>query len=243
MQQRMPQGQRVANPASAGGGSMAMRLGAAPARPMNGQARPIAPGPNGRPQVAPGQRAPNGAPAQARTNGAPNAAVAAANAEANQSHIIARTPVYDAHRVVQMYRLRFSSGNKFVTERVLPQHVASIIDNYFIKRSIVNFVGTKAKALIMMPVNPALIPLVKKGVASRLVLQIPSYQEPSVQVVDFMSKIKRFGIRFAVDLMDVMKRGWLKGILHIEYVMIKYGQPRCMAIGRLPKAQGQGSMA
>ena len=75
----------------------------------------------------------------------------------------------------------------------------------------------------MMPVNPALIGLVKKGVASRLVLQIPSYQEPSVQVVDFMSKVKRFGIRFAVDLMDVMQRGWLKGILHIEYVMINMG--------------------
>lgn len=243
MQQRMPQGQRVANPAAmqaAAARAQAMRQGAAPAkpggapmaRPANGQA----PRPNGQnltpaQRQAMDQRQAMAAQAQARAQGkapaqaapdAPNAQ-AAANNEANHSHIIARTPVYDAHRVVQMYRLRFSSGNKFVTERVLPQHVASIIDDYFIKRSIVNFVGTKAKALIMMPVNPALIPLVKKGVASRLVLQIPSYQEPSVQVVDFMSKIKRFGIRFAVDLMDVMQRGWLKGILHIEYIMINMG--------------------
>lgn len=240
MQQRMPQGQRVANPAAmqaaAAARAQAMRQGAAPARPGGApMARPAngqAPRPNGQ-NLTPAQRQAMAAQAQAQARaqgkapahvapGAPNSQ-AAANNEANHSHIIARTPVYDAHRVVQMYRLRFSSGNKFVTERVLPQHVASIIDDYFIKRSIVNFVGTKAKALIMMPVNPALIPLVKKGVASRLVLQIPSYQEPSVQVVDFMSKIKRFGIRFAVDLMDVMQRGWLKGILHIEYIMINMG--------------------
>lgn len=153
----------------------------------------------------------------------PQPAAPAQTPEANHCHLIARTPVFDAHRVVQMYRLRFSSGNKFVTDRVLPQHVAPIIEDFFLRRSILNFVGSKAKALIMMPVNPALVPLVKKGVASRLVLQIPSYQEPSVQVVDFMSKVKRFGIRFAVDLMDVMKHGWLKGILHIEYIMINMG--------------------
>lgn len=140
--------------------------------------------------------------------------------EANRCHLMSRTPIFDAHRVVQMYRLRFSSGNKFITDRLLPQHVSSVVNDYFIQRSIVNFVGSKSKALIMMPVSPELIPLVKKGVASRLVLQIPSYQEPSVQVVDFMSKIKRFGIRFAVDLMDLLKHSWLKGILHIEYIMI-----------------------
>lgn len=142
----------------------------------------------------------------------------------NRCHLMARTPIYDAHRVVQMYRLRFSSGSKFITDRILPQHVAPIINDYFLQRSIVNFVGQKAKALIMMPVSPALVPLVKKGVASRLVLQVPSYQEPSVQVVDFMSKVKRFGIRFAVDLMDILKHNWLKGILHIEYVMMNMAQ-------------------
>lgn len=174
-------------------------------------------------------RAPTGAPRpQVQAGASPQAAAAraaapaaaAAAGPADHCHLIARTPVFDAHRVVQMYRLRFSSGNKFITDRVLPQHVGPIIDDFFLKRSIVNFVGSKAKALIMMPVNPALIPLVKKGGGSRLVLQIPSYQEPSVQVVGFMSQIKRFGIRFAVDLMDVMKRGWLKGILHVEYICV-----------------------
>lgn len=140
--------------------------------------------------------------------------------EANRCHLMSRIPVFDAHRVVQMYHLRFSSGNKFVTDRLLPQHVKSIVHEYFIQRSIVNFVGPKSKALIMMPVSPDLIPLVTKGVGSRLVLQLPAYQEPSAQVVDFMSKIKKFGIRFAVDLMDLLKHSWLKGIMHIEYIMI-----------------------
>lgn len=205
--------------------------------PRNPAAQPAAAaaraqGANGAAQARPGQapQRPAGAPQEARPAQAgaqapqsPADAAAQAGNNPNACHLIARTPVYDAHRVVQMYRLRFSSGSKFITDRVLPQHVAPLLNDFFINRSIVNFVGTKAKALVMMPVNPALIGLVKKGVASRLVLQIPSYQEPSVQVVDFMSKIKRFGIRFAVDLMDVMQRGWLKGILHIEYVMINMG--------------------
>ena len=170
---------------------------------------------------------------QAAKQGAPQGRPAAqpaapADPAANRCHLIARTPVFDAHRVVQMYRLRFSSGNKFVTDRILPQHVASIVNDYFIERSIANFVGSKSKALIMMPVNPALLPLIKKGVASRLVLQIPPYQEPSKQVVDYMSKVKRFGIRFAVDLMDVTKHKWIVGILHIEYVLINMGShSRC----------------
>ena len=196
---------------------------AAQQRAAQGQAAPAARPAN----PAAAQAAPRAsAPAPAAHPSAPAAAPAAAPADsdANHCHLIARTPVYDAHRVVQMYRLRFSSGNKFITDRVLPQHVGPIIDDFFLKRSIVNFVGSKAKALIMMPINPALVPLVKKGGGSRLVLQIPSYQEPSVQVVGFMSNIKRYGIRFAVDLMDVMKRGWLKGILHIEYVMINMGE-------------------
>lgn len=203
------------------------------AQQQRAAAAPAAAGGVPRPAGAP--QAPSQVPAQARAPSAAGAAAAAprpaapapsaapANPEANRCHLIARTPVYDAHRVVQMYRLRFSSGNKFITDRVLPQHVGPIIDDFFIKRSIMNFVGPKAKALIMMPVNPALIPLVKKGGGSRLVLQIPSYQEPSAQVVEFMSKVKRFGIRFAVDLMDVMKHGWLKGILQIEFVMINMG--------------------
>lgn len=244
MQQRAAQ-QARANPAAmqAAAAARARQMAAAGGRPGQAVPQGARPGvPQGaRPGVPQGARpgVPQGArpgvpqvarpgmPAQAQQARPPQApgtaAAASANNEANHSHIISRTPVYDAHRVVQMYRLRFSSGNKFVTDRVLPQHVASIIDDYFMKRSIINFVGAKSKALIMMPVNPAIIPLVKKGVASRLVLQIPSYQEPSVQVVDFMSKVKRFGVRFAVDLMDVMKRGWLKGILHIEYVMINMG--------------------
>lgn len=176
------------------------------------------------PQGAVGGRAPvRGVPNPQGKASAPQpnqASAAPQIAEANRCHLMSRTPVFDAHRVVQMYRLRFSSGNKFITDRLLPQHVASVVNDYFLQRSIVNFVGSKSKALIMMPVSPDLIPLVKKGVASRLVLQIPSYQEPSVQVVDFMSKIKRFGVRFAVDLMDLLKHSWLKGILHIEYIMI-----------------------
>ncbi len=172
-----------------------------------------------RAQQAAQQAAQQGAP-QGRPAAQPAAPVDPA---ANRCHLIARTPVFDAHRVVQMYRLRFSSGNKFVTDRILPQHVASIVNDYFIERSIANFVGSKSKALIMMPVNPALLPLIKKGVASRLVLQIPPYQEPSKQVVDYMSKVKRFGIRFAVDLMDVTKHKWIVGILHIEYVLINMG--------------------
>lgn len=218
--------------ARAGG---AMAQGARPGAPMAQGARPGMPqAQGGRPAMAPGAR-PNmpvpqgarpGAPMQQGARPATNMqaqAAVPANSEDNRCHLIARTPVYDAHRVIQMYRLRFSSGSKFVTDRVLPQHVGPLINDFFINRSIVNFVGTKAKALIMMPVNPAIVPLVKKGVASRLVLQIPSYQEPSAQVVDFMAKTKRFGIRYAVDLMDVMQRGWLKGILHIEYVMINMG--------------------
>lgn len=177
---------------------------------------PAGQGGQGAPRPAPNGQAAAAAPAPA--------AAAAGDPAANRCHLIARTPVFDAHRVVQMYRLRFSSGNKFITDRLLPQHVGPIIDDFFLKRSIVNFVGSKAKALIMMPVNPALIPLVKKGGGSRLVLQIPSYQEPSVQVVGFMSQIKRFGIRFAVDLMDVMKRGWLKGILHVEYICVNMSE-------------------
>lgn len=205
--QRAPAPGAARNPAAAQAAAAARaQAGARGAAP---QARP------GQAQQRPGGQAPAGAQA-------PQAAQAPGT-NPNSCHLIARTPVYDAHRVVQMYRLRFSSGSKFITDRVLPQHVAPLLNDFFINRSIVNFVGTKAKALVMMPVNPALIGLVKKGVASRLVLQIPSYQEPSVQVVDFMSKIKRFGIRFAVDLMDVMQRGWLKGILHIEYVMINMG--------------------
>lgn len=141
-------------------------------------------------QMAPGAPRAHAAAGHAQPQGhaagqvQPQPAAPAQTPEANHCHLIARTPVFDAHRVVQMYRLRFSSGNKFVTDRVLPQHVAPIIEDFFLRRSILNFVGSKAKALIMMPVNPALVPLVKKGVASRLVLQIPSYQEPSVQVVD-----------------------------------------------------------
>ncbi|MBU3844803.1 MAG: hypothetical protein H9847_08090 [Candidatus Anaerobiospirillum pullicola] len=192
---------------------------ARPANPAAAQAAPRASAPA--PAAHPSASAQAG---MARQATAAIPAAAPADSVANHCHLIARTPVYDAHRVVQMYRLRFSSGNKFITDRVLPQHVGPIIDDFFLKRSIVNFVGSKAKALIMMPINPALVPLVKKGGGSRLVLQIPSYQEPSVQVVGFMSNIKRYGIRFAVDLMDVMKRGWLKGILHIEYVMINMGE-------------------
>ena len=216
-------------------GTEAVRASGAPAASANAgnPAMPQMP-PNLTPQQAAAWKAQQmrlmqqrAAQAQAKqTGGAPAAAPVPAggpNDPANKCHLIARTPVFDAHRTVQMYRLRFSSGSKFITDRVLPQHVGAIINDFFLQRPIINFVGTKSKALIMMPVNPALTALVKKGIASRLVLQIPSYQEPSVQVVDFMSKIKRFGIRFAVDLMDVMKRGWLKGILHIEYVMINMG--------------------
>lgn len=167
---------------------------------------------------AQGQNARAAAPAVDAASGAMHAD-GSGGGDGNHCHLIARTPVFDAHRVVQLYRLRFSSGNKFITDRLMPQHVSTIVEDFFLKRSISNFVGGKPKALIMMPVNPALIPLVKKGLGSRLVLHIPSYQDPSVQVVGFMSQIKRFGIRFAVDLKDVMQRGWLKGILHIEYVM------------------------
>ena len=74
--------------------------------------------------------APQGAP-----QGRPASPAAPVDPAANRCHLIARTPVFDAHRVVQMYRLRFSSGNKFVTDRILPQHVASIVNDYFIERS------------------------------------------------------------------------------------------------------------
>ena len=138
----------------------------------------------------------------------------------NRCHLVSRTPIYNANSSVSMYELKFTAGKVFQVNALKSYHVYHVLFGYFIRRGVSCFVGRRKHVLVMMPLTYDFIDYLERYSVSRIVLWICPEQPVTPSALHILTKLRRHGMSFAIDLMVLLKKEWNKAILSIEYVMI-----------------------
>lgn len=138
----------------------------------------------------------------------------------NRCHLVSRTPVFDANSNITMYELKFTAGKVFQVNALKSDHVYHVLFGYFIRRGISCFIGRKKQVLVMMPITYDFLDYIDRYSVNRVVLRICPEQPVTPSALHILTKLRRSGMSFAIDLMLLLKREWNKAILSIEYVMI-----------------------
>lgn len=138
----------------------------------------------------------------------------------NRCHLVTRIPVYDVHSNIAIYELKFTSGRVFQINSLKSQHVYHVLFGYFIRRGISCFIGKNKLVMVMMPITYDLINYIDRFSANRLILRISPDQPVTPSALHLLTSLKRSGMRFAIDIMLLLKKDWNKAILSLEYVMI-----------------------
>lgn len=138
----------------------------------------------------------------------------------NRCHLVSRTPVFDANSNISMYELKFTAGKVFQVNALKSDHVYHVLFGYFIRRGISCFIGRNKSALVMMPITYDFLDYIDRYSVNRVVLRICPEQPVTPSALHILTKLRRAGMSFAIDLMVLLKRDWNKAVLSIEYVMI-----------------------
>lgn len=138
----------------------------------------------------------------------------------NRCHLVSRTPIYDSSSNISMYELKFTAGKLFQVNSLKSEHVYHVLFGYFIRRGVSCFIGRRSNVLVMMPITYDLLDYLDRYSVSRMVLRICPEQPVTPSALHILTKLRRSGMSFAIDLMLLLKKDWNKAVLSIEYVMI-----------------------
>lgn len=138
----------------------------------------------------------------------------------NRCHLVSRTPIFDANSAISMYELKFTAGKLFQVNALKSEHVYHVLFGYFIRRGVSCFIGRRANVLVMMPITYDLLDYLERYSVNRVILRICPEQPVSPSALHILTKLRRSGMSFAIDLMLLLKKDWNKAVLSIEYVMI-----------------------
>ena len=138
----------------------------------------------------------------------------------NRCHLVSRTPIFDAKSNISMYELKFTAGKVFQVNALKSDHVYHVLFGYFIRRGISCFIGRNKSVLVMMPITYDFLDYIDRYSVNRVVLRICPEQPVTPSALHILTKLRRAGMSFAIDLMVLLKRDWNKAVLSIEYVMI-----------------------
>ena len=138
----------------------------------------------------------------------------------NRCHLVSRTTVFDANSNISMYELKFTAGKVFQVNALKSEHVYHVLFGYFIRRGISCFIGRNKKVLVMMPITYDFVEYLDRYAVNRVVLRICPEQPVTPSALHILTKLRRAGMSFAIDLMVLLKKDWNKAVLSIEYVMI-----------------------
>lgn len=138
----------------------------------------------------------------------------------NRCHLVSRTPIFDANSNISMYELKFTAGKVFQVNALKSDHVYHVLFGYFIRRGISCFIGRNRKVLVMMPITYDFLDYIDRYSVNRVVLRICPEQPVTPSALHILTKLRRSGMSFAIDLMILLKKDWNKAVLSIEYVMI-----------------------
>lgn len=138
----------------------------------------------------------------------------------NRCHLVSRTPIYDASSNISMYELKFTAGKVFQVNALKSDHVYHVLFGYFIRRGISCFIGRNKSVFVMMPITYDFLDYIDRYSVNRVVLRICPEQPVTPSALHILTKLRRAGMSFAIDLMVLLKRDWNKAVLSIEYVMI-----------------------
>lgn len=138
----------------------------------------------------------------------------------NRCHLVSRTTVFDANSNISMYELKFTAGKVFQVNALKSEHVYHVLFGYFIRRGISCFIGRNKKVLVMMPITYDFVEYLDRYAVNRVVLRICPEQPVTPSALHILTKLRRAGMSFAIDLMVLLKKDWNKAVLSIEFVMI-----------------------
>ncbi len=138
----------------------------------------------------------------------------------NRCHLVSRTPIFDSNSNIGMYELKFTAGKLFQVNALKSEHVYHVLFGYFIRRGVSCFIGRRSNVLVMMPITYDLLDYLDRYSVSRVVLRICPEQPVTPSALHILTKLRRSGMSFAIDLMLLLKKDWNKAVLSIEYVMI-----------------------
>lgn len=138
----------------------------------------------------------------------------------NRCHLVSRTPIFDANSNISMYELKFTAGKLFQVNALKSEHVYHVLFGYFIRRGISCFIGRRPNVMVMMPITYDFLDYIDRYSVSRVVLRICPEQPVTPSALHILTKLRRSGMSFAIDLMLLLKKDWNRAILSIEYVMI-----------------------
>lgn len=138
----------------------------------------------------------------------------------NRCHLVSRTPIFDANSNISMYELKFTAGKLFQVNALKSEHVYHVLFGYFIRRGVSCFIGRRPNVMVMMPITYDFLDYIDRYSVSRVVLRICPEQPVTPSALHILTKLRRSGMSFAIDLMLLLKKDWNRAILSIEYVMI-----------------------
>lgn len=138
----------------------------------------------------------------------------------NRCHLVSRTPVFDSGSNIAMYELKFTAGKVFQVHALKSEHVYHVLFGYFIRRGVSCFIGRNKQVLVMMPLTYDLVNYIDRYSIARVVLRICPEQPVTPSALHILTRLKRAGMTFAIDLMVLLKKEWSRAIISIEYVMI-----------------------
>ena len=138
----------------------------------------------------------------------------------NRCHLVSRTPIFDVNSNISMYELKFTAGKLFQVNALKSEHVYHVLFGYFIRRGVSCFIGRRPNVMVMMPITYDFLDYIDRYSVSRVVLRICPEQPVTPSALHILTKLRRSGMSFAIDLMLLLKKDWNRAILSIEYVMI-----------------------
>ncbi len=138
----------------------------------------------------------------------------------HRCHLVSRTPVFDANSNISMYELKFTAGKLFQVNSLKSEHVYHVLFGYFIRRGVSCFIGRRPNVMVMMPITYDFLDYIDRYSVNRVVLRICPEQPVTPSALHILTRLRRSGMSFAIDLMLLLKKDWNRAILSIEYVMI-----------------------
>lgn len=140
---------------------------------------------------------------------------------ADRCHLLARVPVYDETGNTLFYELKFTAGNVLKANALREKHIWHIIQGYFHRRSMVNFVGPGALAMITFPISPKIKEYLPYFPANKLIIKISKREAPTISSMHLVSHLNHQNVRFAIEVGLLLSTDWIKCIKAIEYVLIR----------------------
>ncbi len=139
----------------------------------------------------------------------------------DRCRLLSRVPVYDYAGQTLFYELKFTAGNILKTNALQERHIWHIIQGYFHRRSMVNFVGPGVSAMVGFPISPKLEEYMQFFPVGKLIVRIHKTEPPTISSMHLVSHLGHYNMRFAIDLGTLLSTDWIKCIKSFQFVLIR----------------------